>query len=221
MMVYLALAMTTTHYALRKSLDAALLGPGAPFTWLRHVSLTLLILAASTSVALSFPGAADRIFSLTGATGVCLVCYVIPCYIHFKVLAHRRAMARGSVGAGAGAAACEGVRQPLLSSPFAGHAARLHVSAAQGGERGDGGGGEAEEEQQQQRQWQGQGEEGGCVAQGSKGGACAGAACDCGVGGWLHDVAVPVAVLLLGISCSAAALWVAVRDYVRAHEASE
>jgi hypothetical protein len=38
MLVYLALGMTTTQYALRASLDLMLAGEGAPFTWRRHVS---------------------------------------------------------------------------------------------------------------------------------------------------------------------------------------
>lgn len=38
MLVYLALGMTTTQYALRSSLDLVLVGEGAGFTWRRHVS---------------------------------------------------------------------------------------------------------------------------------------------------------------------------------------
>jgi hypothetical protein len=38
MLVYLALGMTTTQYALRQSLDAIFVGEGAGFTWRRHVS---------------------------------------------------------------------------------------------------------------------------------------------------------------------------------------
>lgn len=38
MLVYLALGMTTTQYALRQSLDLIIVGEGAQFTWRRHVS---------------------------------------------------------------------------------------------------------------------------------------------------------------------------------------
>lgn len=38
MLVYLALGMTTTQYALRQSLDLIFAGEGASFTWRRHVS---------------------------------------------------------------------------------------------------------------------------------------------------------------------------------------
>jgi sodium-coupled neutral amino acid transporter 11 len=208
MLVYLALSMTTTHFALRKSLDALLAGPEAPFTWLRHVALTLLILGASASVALCFPGASDRIFNLTGATGVCVVCYIIPCYIHFRVLAHqRRAVAGGEEGGEEG-----GVREPLLRSLFQGQAAQPLGGEGEGGE-GEGG---REREQQEERQ-----QEEGCARRGSKAGAWAGAGCGMGARSWLQEVAVPVVVLLLGTGFSAAALWVAVRGYVRDHEAPQ
>lgn len=39
MLVYLALGMTTTQYALRQSLDAIFVGEDAGFTWRRHVSV--------------------------------------------------------------------------------------------------------------------------------------------------------------------------------------
>lgn len=42
MLVYLALGMTTTQYALRQSLDAIFVGEGAGFTWQRHVSADCL-----------------------------------------------------------------------------------------------------------------------------------------------------------------------------------
>lgn len=38
MLVYLALGMTTTQYALRQSLDTIFVGEDASFTWRRHVS---------------------------------------------------------------------------------------------------------------------------------------------------------------------------------------
>lgn len=39
MLLYLALGMTTTQYALRASLDLMVVGEDAPFTWLRQVGL--------------------------------------------------------------------------------------------------------------------------------------------------------------------------------------
>jgi hypothetical protein len=38
MLMYLALGMTTTQYALRASLDLMVVGENAPFTWKRQVS---------------------------------------------------------------------------------------------------------------------------------------------------------------------------------------
>ncbi|GFR48278.1 hypothetical protein Agub_g10053 [Astrephomene gubernaculifera] len=82
---YLCCGMVTTHFALRASLDLLLAGPEAPFTWARQTAETLGILAGATCVALLFPTQAEKIFALTGCTAVCLVCYVIPVYIHLAV----------------------------------------------------------------------------------------------------------------------------------------
>lgn len=41
MLLYLALGMTTTQYALRASLDLMVVGEDAPFTWFRQVSFLL------------------------------------------------------------------------------------------------------------------------------------------------------------------------------------
>ncbi|GLC55693.1 hypothetical protein PLESTB_001015400 [Pleodorina starrii] len=85
LLVYLCCGMVTTHYALRASLDLLLVGPDAPFTWSRQIAETLGILSCATTVALLFPTQAEKIFALTGCTAVCLVCYVIPVYIHLAV----------------------------------------------------------------------------------------------------------------------------------------
>ncbi|GIL58501.1 hypothetical protein Vafri_13455 [Volvox africanus] len=85
LLVYLCCGMVTTHYALRASLDLLLAGPEAPFTWTRQVAETLGILSCATTVALLFPTQAEKIFALTGCTAVCLVCYVIPVFIHLAV----------------------------------------------------------------------------------------------------------------------------------------
>jgi sodium-coupled neutral amino acid transporter 11 len=200
MLVYLALAMTTTHYALRKSLDAALFGADAPFTWVRHVTLTVLILSASSAVALCFPGAAAEIFNLTGATAVCVVCYIIPVYIHFRVLDSERLRAAGGSVSSAG-----GDLAPAGSQPQAADALTEPLLVAEAGEA-DALSRQALHQAVVQRQ----------TKQGEKAGA-AGRCCG-GALGWLHDVCVPIAVLLLGMGCSAAALYVAIRDYVHAHQ---
>ncbi|GIL95234.1 hypothetical protein Vretimale_1266 [Volvox reticuliferus] len=128
LLVYLCCGMVTTHYALRASLDLLLVGPDAPFTWTRQIAETLGILSCATTVALLFPTQAEKIFALTGCTAVCLVCYVIPVFIHLAVQRDVQRMqtdeCRGAVGTHTVSAATETdaaatrtpdpLREPLL-----------------------------------------------------------------------------------------------------------
>lgn len=41
-------------------------------------------------VSLYTSGGAEKVFAIVGATGVCVVCYVLPVAIHLKLLAVRR-----------------------------------------------------------------------------------------------------------------------------------
>lgn len=43
------------------------------------------IILSSLAVALIFPTYAEKIFAITGATAVCIVCYVIPVALHLKL----------------------------------------------------------------------------------------------------------------------------------------
>ncbi|KAJ9521884.1 hypothetical protein QJQ45_024748 [Haematococcus lacustris] len=85
LMVYLCCGMVTTHYALRASLEVLLCGEGAPYVRARSVAETVVILLAALAVACTFPSAAEKIFALTGCTAVCLVCYVIPVFVHLRL----------------------------------------------------------------------------------------------------------------------------------------
>ncbi|PNH06957.1 Sodium-coupled neutral amino acid transporter 2 [Tetrabaena socialis] len=105
LLVYLCCGMVTTHYALRASLDLLLVGPDAPFTWTRQAAETCGILACATTVALLFPTQAEKIFALTGCTAVCLVCYVIPVYIHLAVQRDVQRLKRLASGWGEGSPA--------------------------------------------------------------------------------------------------------------------
>ena len=87
LMVYLCCGMVNTQHALRASIDHLLMGPDAPYNASRHAAQTLCILAASVAVAAAFPREAEKIFALTGATAVCLSCYMIPVYIHLQLQA--------------------------------------------------------------------------------------------------------------------------------------
>uniref|UniRef100_A0A383VGQ9 Amino acid transporter transmembrane domain-containing protein n=1 Tax=Tetradesmus obliquus TaxID=3088 RepID=A0A383VGQ9_TETOB len=85
MLLYLALGMTTTQYALRASLDLMVFGEEATFTWRRQVAWTTLTVGSSLTVALAVPDQAEKIYAVVGATAVCVVCYVIPVYIQLQM----------------------------------------------------------------------------------------------------------------------------------------
>ena len=61
------------------------MGEDAPFSWRRHMAETVGLVGGALSVALLFPAAAEKIFAITGATAVCLVCYVIPVVLHLRL----------------------------------------------------------------------------------------------------------------------------------------
>eukprot|EP00199_Chlamydomonas_sp_CCMP681_P000359 CAMPEP_0119116390 /NCGR_PEP_ID=MMETSP1180-20130426/52256_1 /TAXON_ID=3052 ORGANISM="Chlamydomonas cf sp, Strain CCMP681" /NCGR_SAMPLE_ID=MMETSP1180 /ASSEMBLY_ACC=CAM_ASM_000741 /LENGTH=542 /DNA_ID=CAMNT_0007105527 /DNA_START=42 /DNA_END=1667 /DNA_ORIENTATION=+ len=87
---YLCFGMVTTHYALRASIEVLLVGPGVPLDSIRRTITTTCILLMSLAVACTFPTAAEKIFAVTGCTAVCLVCYVLPVYIHLKLRSMQR-----------------------------------------------------------------------------------------------------------------------------------
>lgn len=104
---------------------------------MKQVALTVLGIGSALCVALIAPSAAEKIISVVGATGVCMVSYIIPVAIQIK--GHRRrwrhpddevahaaaaryfAWHRG--GSSAGAAGRSGdmssLTAPLLGAPFA------------------------------------------------------------------------------------------------------
>eukprot|EP00878_Enallax_costatus_P003116 GHUV01003315.1.p1 GENE.GHUV01003315.1~~GHUV01003315.1.p1 ORF type:complete len:487 (+),score=112.67 GHUV01003315.1:283-1743(+) len=90
MLLYLALGMTTTQYALRASLDLMVVGEDAPFTWFRQVGWTVITVGSSLAVALLVPDQAEKIYAVVGATAVCCVCYVVPVYIQLRMYQRRK-----------------------------------------------------------------------------------------------------------------------------------
>jgi Transmembrane amino acid transporter protein len=86
MLVYLASCIPPLILSLRCYLDFALAGPRAGFKWSRFVTLTGLIVVVPLSLAWHNPALSEVAFSLTGATGVCVVCYVIPIVAHFRLM---------------------------------------------------------------------------------------------------------------------------------------
>ena len=76
--------------SLRYTLDSLIAGEDAPFQLSRHMAETSGILVSSLLVALIFPAYAEKIFAITGATAVCIVCYVIPVGLHLKMRANEK-----------------------------------------------------------------------------------------------------------------------------------
>lgn len=95
--IYLSISMAPMCMTLRYQLDS-LLDYGkeaaapqeASYNFAREFWFTLLILGSSMTVALLFPEAAEKIFSITGATAVCLVCYVLPIAAHLRLFFRQR-----------------------------------------------------------------------------------------------------------------------------------
>eukprot|EP00191_Tetraselmis_sp_GSL018_P023491 CAMPEP_0177621826 /NCGR_PEP_ID=MMETSP0419_2-20121207/27828_1 /TAXON_ID=582737 /ORGANISM="Tetraselmis sp., Strain GSL018" /LENGTH=353 /DNA_ID=CAMNT_0019121841 /DNA_START=800 /DNA_END=1861 /DNA_ORIENTATION=- len=78
---YLAVTIPPIFHVLRTSFSE-LVAPGAGFSWGRHVAETVGLLAAAVGVTLSFSEGSEKIFAITGSTGVCMACYVLPIAIY-------------------------------------------------------------------------------------------------------------------------------------------
>ena len=161
---------------------------------------TSCILCAALAVALLFPTYAEKIFAVTGCTAVCLVCYVIPVWIHLTVLTRARAAELDAdVDAAEAAAAASALLEGSRDREEGGE-------GCQEGEGGEGGGLCAPLLlPQAELGFQGQGQ------RGPK---------DPSVGAgrsWLSclswgELALPCLVVAVGVGCSVAGLWVAMLD---------
>lgn len=208
--------MTTTQFALRASLDILLFGPHQPFTWTRTIAETCLTIGSSLSVAMLFPNAAEKMFAVTGATAVAIICYVIPIYIHFRVMQQQSASTKGSArkpacgASGASAATTARTTKqdgssatPLASQHSESPSTRVlgAVSVDMVCERGDDSGDAGPECQQPLLQPP--------AAAGERAASGSGRRFH---GGWIHTVVMPIFVLLLGVGFSVAAIFVAVQQ---------
>jgi solute carrier family 38 (sodium-coupled neutral amino acid transporter), member 11 len=88
-LIYLSSCIPPLVLSLRCYLDFIIAGPRAGFKWSRFLTLTVLIIAMPVLLAWHNPSLSERAFALTGASGVCIVCYVIPVLTHFKLLFFR------------------------------------------------------------------------------------------------------------------------------------
>ena len=77
--------MLWSQLSLRYTLDCLLVGEDAPFSRRRDYTLSCGILFSALGVALVVPSFAEKIFAVTGATAVAMVCYVIPVVIHLRL----------------------------------------------------------------------------------------------------------------------------------------
>lgn len=84
-LAYLAISMPPIQLSLRYTLTCLLVGEDAPHDRRRHVLLTSLIVGSALAVALVFPTGAEKIFAVTGATAVALVCYFLPVALHLML----------------------------------------------------------------------------------------------------------------------------------------
>ncbi|KAK9845342.1 hypothetical protein WJX81_003878 [Elliptochloris bilobata] len=82
---YLSISIPPMLLAARYTLDVLASGEGAPFSRARHNAETLAIIVPTLAVALLFPSSAEKIFAVTGASAVCVVCYVIPVAMHLRL----------------------------------------------------------------------------------------------------------------------------------------
>eukprot|EP00898_Chlorokybus_atmophyticus_P002381 jgi/Chlat1/3143/Chrsp21S03374 len=84
--IYVAIAYPPVMFALRFTLEELLVGRAAAFNPLRHATITIIPILASLVVAVEVPQA-EVLFNVTGATAVCLVCYILPVTIHLRLRA--------------------------------------------------------------------------------------------------------------------------------------
>lgn len=85
MAVYLAISIPPMQLSLRYTLDCLIAGEGAQWSRQRQVLETVGIIGACLGTAALFPSYAEKIFAVTGATAVCLVCCVLPVLIHLRL----------------------------------------------------------------------------------------------------------------------------------------
>lgn len=82
---YIASCMPPLVYSMRAYVDFIIVGPRARFRWSRFLTETVLILLLPLLLALPDSGVSEKAYAVTGATGVCIVCYVVPVVVHLRL----------------------------------------------------------------------------------------------------------------------------------------
>lgn len=90
MAVYLGISIPPISLSLRCTLHNLLAGFGNPNLPWRHTLETTVPLAAALSIALTCPQASEKVFAITGASGVMLICYFIPVALHLMLRSQER-----------------------------------------------------------------------------------------------------------------------------------
>lgn len=111
MLVYLASCIPPLVITLRSYVDFIVAGAHARFSLPRFVTLTAALVALPLALAWQNPSLAEKAFALTGATGVCIVCYIIPIAAHFSL------MLRGAEAVHHVPSSLEAIHEPLMHVP--------------------------------------------------------------------------------------------------------
>jgi amino acid permease len=92
MAVYLSISMAPMAITMRYLLDSGVVGKGelVSYSRSRDTWFTIGGILSATSVAVIWAEKAEKLFSVTGCTGVLLVSYVLPVLVHFKLYWTRR-----------------------------------------------------------------------------------------------------------------------------------
>lgn len=122
--LYLSISIPPMQMSLRYTLDCLIAGEHAQYSRVRHWAETLSIVLATLAIAAAYPQYSEKIFAITGATAVCLVCYVIPVAIHLKLRARSRQPPESDMQAD--------VQDALLEDPAEGPKLSMWARAWQG-----------------------------------------------------------------------------------------
>lgn len=96
MAAYLAVSAVPVQISLRYTLEDMVAGtedPPSDFSLARHILCTCVPMVGSVAIAASYPSYAEKIFAATGALPVCLICYVIPVWLHLVLYWRRKGAA--------------------------------------------------------------------------------------------------------------------------------
>ena len=92
MAIYLSISMAPMAITMRYLLDSVVVGKGdlVSYSRSRDAGFTIGSILSATAVAVIWPEKAEKLFAVTGCTGVLFVSYVLPVVVHFKLYWTRR-----------------------------------------------------------------------------------------------------------------------------------